>query len=213
MDDIQKSLEDSIEEASLSTITDTFIDIDIDEWQTIIGDLSNNEIVKNVPVLKWLVALYKTSKTISTVFLIKKIALFLYQLKDIPGEERQRFLHKMNNTERRKFLENLMLILDKHDNFTKSEILGKLFEAFIREELTQAEFSQLNYATNLINVDSINQLTNFYLHGVDLPVELLYNFGFLQLISIDNSSIGTYGGGQPRYLRNSLGQKFVEILS
>ncbi len=90
MDDIQKSLEDSIEEASLSTITDTFIDIDLDEWQTIIGDLSNNEIVKNVPVLKWLVALYKTSKTISTVFLIKKIALFLYQLKDIPGEERQR---------------------------------------------------------------------------------------------------------------------------
>jgi hypothetical protein len=120
----------------------------------------------------------------------------------------------MNSKERRKFLENLMLILEKHDNFTKSEILGKLFEAFIREELTHEEFSRLNYATNLISVDSINDLSNFYQRGIDLPVELLYNFGFLQLVDIDTSTIVTAAlGGKPSSLRNSLGKKFVEILS
>ncbi len=213
MDDIQKSLEDSIEDASLSTITNTFLDIDIDEWQNVLGDLSNNEVVKNVPILKWLAALYSTSKTISTHLLMKKIARFLYQLKDIPIEERQSFLNKMNSKDRRKLLDNLILILEKHDNFTKSDILGKLFEAFIRGELTQEEFSKLNYATNLINVDSIKELLKFYGGDTILPVEVIYNFGFLQLISIDNSLLGTYGGGQPRYLGNSLGRKFVVMLS
>ena len=71
--------------------------------------------------------------------------------------------------------------------------------------------------TSLINVDSITELINFYRAGSNsassLPVELLYYFGFLQLIRIDNSLIGTYGGGQPRYHKNSLGEKFVEILT
>jgi hypothetical protein len=50
--------------------------------------------------------------------------------------------------------------------------------------------------------------------GEDLQpsTALLYGYGFLQLLEIDNSQIGAYGGGAPKFVQNELGKKYIAII-
>jgi hypothetical protein len=90
-----------------------------------------------------------------------------------------------------------------------------LFAALIREDLSKAEYLTLTHATTTIDVDSLPALRSFY-GGVTEdsppPTALLYGYGFLQLLEIDNSSLGTYGGGQPKFVKNELGKKYIAIV-
>jgi hypothetical protein len=98
-----------------------------------------------------------------------------------------------------------------HEVLRKSEIQGRLFAALIREELNKAEYLTLTHATTTIDVDSLPELRSFY-GGVTVPsTALLYAYGLLQLVEIDNSSVGTYGGGGPKFVQNNLGKKYIAI--
>ena len=64
-----------------------------------------------------------------------------------------------------------------------------------------------------MNMGALPSLVNFYKSESNglLTQEQIYNFIFLQLIGIDNSKIGTYGGGGPEYKKNRFGLILVEI--
>jgi hypothetical protein len=67
----------------------------------------------------------------------------------------------------------------------------------------------------MINLQSLPKLTKFYAGQLDpsQATSLLYGLGFLDLVEVDNSSIGTYDGGPPNFLKTPLGQKYVDLLS
>jgi hypothetical protein len=143
--------------------------------------------------------------------LAKKIARFLLQLREISPDDRQAFLTKLEGDERERIVDGLILVLERHEALRKSEIQGRLFAALIREDLSKAEYLTLTHATTTIDVDSLPALRSFYAGVTVPPTALLYGYGFLQLLDIDNSSIGTYGGGPPKFAQNEIGEKYIAI--
>jgi hypothetical protein len=90
-----------------------------------------------------------------------------------------------------------------------------MFAALIRGELSHREYLQLTHATSTINIDSLRDLVSFY--GDRLTVDkagmsLLYSFAFVQLVEVDQSNIGAFGGGDVSFRKIELGQKYVDLL-
>ena len=180
-----------------------------------LGAVAGEEILPEIPIVKWLYGVFKTSKAISNALLAKKVVRFLFQLKEISPEDRQAFLSKLEGDERERRVDSLILVLERHEVLSKSEIQGRLFAPLIREDLSKVEYLTLTHATTTIDVDSLPTLRSFYSGaGEDLQpsTALLYGYGFLQLLEIDNSQIGAYGGGAPKFVQNELGKKDIAII-
>ena len=77
----------------------------------------------------WIFKTYKAGVTISELILSKKIALFLQEISTISYEDIEKFRQQIDNDGNfnRKVGENLLLLLDRQDQFEKSSMLGKLF--------------------------------------------------------------------------------------
>ena len=64
---------------------------------------------------------------------LKKIARFLVQLREIPSERREEFARRLEEDPRfrERLAENLLLVLDRLDDSSKPELIGKIFRAYI----------------------------------------------------------------------------------
>lgn len=208
-------LEQSISSDELSQLADEGIEAAFAVTEGI-GDLVADEILPEIPIIKSLYAVVKASRGISDILLAKKVIRFLLQLQTISQEEREEFLSKLNSDDRERILGNLMLVLQRHETLQKSEIQGRLFAALIKGELKKQEYLLLTHATSMVNPQALPDLAKFYAGQLDVDpatTSLLYSFGFLQLVELDNSALGTYGGGQPAFQKTSLGQKYVDMVS
>jgi len=180
-----------------------------------IGAVASEEILPEIPIVKSLYALVKASRAISNALLARKVVRFLFQLKDISAQKRRAFLGRLEGDERERIVDSLILVLERHEVLRKSEIQGRLFAALIREELSKAEYLTLTHATTTIDVESLPALHSFYSGTAEdsqKSTALLYGYGFLQLLDIDNSKIGAFGGGTPEFVQNELGKKYVAIV-
>ncbi len=213
MDEIAKSLNESIEGSYIEAFKDPLVDLS----QIALDELLKSDLLKEIPVVKTLLAIPATWRGISDYLLIKKILEFLFQLNSISSEEKSKFLKSLESHEREKIIGQLVLVLEKHESYEKSKIQGKLFKALIKNKLTNIEYFALTYALTMLNTDNLERLVNFYIKvqpgtSPEMDASLLYNFVFLQLIKVDNSSIGTWGGGGPQFKHNELGKKFIDAI-
>jgi len=139
---------------------------------------------------------------------------FLFQPETISQEQREAFISKLEKNDRERILENLMLVLEKHEALQKSEIQGRLFAGYVRGELDQREYFDLTHATSMINVESLPDLAKFYAGEISVDAStssLFYSFGFLRLLELDNSKLGAFGGGSTEFQKTELGQKYVRL--
>lgn len=215
MDKISKDLSKTIEESTLQGVNQSLEDVLSETGETIINKATEN-IIEGIPIVKTLIIVPSIFKGISNYLLCKKIIRFLTQIESISVEERKKFLDELQN--RQEIIENLMLVIEKHDNYAKSEIQGKIFRDFVKGLINEQDYNSLTYATSIINTQNLERLINFYKNvqpgtSPQMTAELLYYFSFLQLITVDNSQIGLLGGGGPRFKHNDLGKKYVELIS
>lgn len=167
--------------------------------------------------MKTLVAIGRATKSISTALLTRKIVRFLTQLQSIDAAERAAFLGKLDGKDRERIIGELLLVLERHETLRKSEIQGKLFAALVREQLTNREYLDLTHTTGAVNVEALDELIRFYTGNLAWAnannAQAAYSFAFLQLVGIDNSQIGAYGGGSPEVTMIPLGKKYIDILT
>lgn len=174
------------------------------------------DVMPAIPILRTLYALAKAVGNISNRLLTKKIVRFLTQLQDVDLQQREAFLARLEGSEREEIIENLLLVLEKHETLRKSDIQGRLFAAWIRDKLSQREYLDLTHATSMINVESLEDLMAIYAgtHADDPEnAQLIYSFAVLQLVGIDNSALGGYGGGEIMVRKVPLGEKYIDALS
>lgn len=213
MSDLGEELERSIASSELAPLNEGQIEEMFGAVDSV-GALLGEELLPEIPVIKSIFALMKAGRSISDALLAKKIIRFLSQLDGISPEDRENFLSKLEGQDRERIVGNLLLVLEKHESFLKSEIQGRLLGALIKGELEKHEYLLLTHATSMINVQSLPDLTKFYGGQLDpsQATSLLYGFGFLELVAVDNSSIGTYGGGGPKFQETALGRKYVGLV-
>jgi hypothetical protein len=124
----------------------------------------------------------KAGRSVSDALLAQKIIRFLSQLDGISQKDREDFLTRIEGEDRERIIGNLLLVLEKHEAFLKSEIQGMLFGALIKGELERDEYLDLTHATSMINLQSLPKLTKFYAGQLDpsQATSLLYGLGFLR---------------------------------
>lgn len=99
-------------------------------------------VLKDIPGFGWLVKGYGVVNTVRDRLFLKKVAMFLYGVGQIGENERREFRDRLGADEGycRKVGENLVLLLDRQDNFDKAYILGKVFYGYIRTRIDYATF-------------------------------------------------------------------------
>jgi len=173
-----------------------------------------DNLAKEIPVIKSVYAFVSVIKGYTDYILMKKIICFLNELDTISEVKKKKFLNDLNSNQRERIVESLVLLLDKHEYYERSQWQGKLFNAFISGKIIKSEYDTLTYAVNNILLNKMSVIIKIYSHEKNMHISESekIHFSSLQLLSFNSSSVGLWDGGAPTYDKNEVGQKFVDII-
>lgn len=153
---IGSNLIKTLEIKDLQALTRDIAELGIDK-------ILDNDLIKEVPIVKTIHALYKTGVSVRDRILVKKIVLFLSNCSTISTQEKEAFIVKLeeNDKHAEEVGEHLFLILDKLNSFDKPKYLALLFVAFMKGQLTIVEFEFLSETLDRIDRMILNKLIEF----------------------------------------------------
>lgn len=168
---------------------------------------------EDIPYVNTLIAAVKFPRTLSDYLLGKKVYEFLYN-SNLSQAKYQKFKEKFTKADQEKIWERVVFSINSHDDKLKSQIIGKLFDALVDDELYEPDFFSLVHATNSLNLKDLDLLFDTYASwGANtLGTRYAYTFATLGLVDIDNSTVGVMGGGGPKYPLNQLGWQYCGIV-
>lgn len=123
-----------------------------DYAEIIIDSFLDDSFLKEIPIVGTIMDGIKFVNSINKNITAKKLMKILFQLKDVPVEDRQKMINKINESEKYQSTVGEMLweIIDKVDNEGKPEVIGRLFRAFILEKISYESFLKASYTVNSI---------------------------------------------------------------
>ena len=176
-------------------------------------------LLRDIPVLGTLVALFRTGSTIRDRIFTAKVIRFLVGLAQIPIDERERFLKEhAQKADKNRLGETLVLLLDRLDDMQKPEALSRLFAGYILGQYDLETFRRLATALDRIPLSALSPLRSFYevqalgLQSPSLLGEHNGQFVVAGLIDIEFHRTGPTGGPGGRYAKNALGELFLKVL-
>ncbi len=204
---------DSFNKEFSKSILNKGADISKDLAEIGLDSILNDGLLKDVPVISALTALFKMGKTISGSHFIKKLILFLYEFNNasIDSDKLELFKNKFesNKNYEKKVLESLILIIDRFDKEFKSKIFALLFSEYLNETYSWDEFQDLSRIIELLFISDIkiiryliekNQslmikeinIKDFSSGTISGAIERLKTYGFLTLYKDIYDDEGTY---------------------
>jgi hypothetical protein len=165
----------SVKSGAINELSPDVLDIGLDL-------LTKSEVLNDIPVFGIAFKGFSLYQNVTEAFFIKKLLKFLYELKDIPLLERERFVTEIEiNKETNKAGEKLLVTLNRLNDIEKAEIIGRLFKKTI---LGKIEFSTFNRLTHIIDNAYINDIkllkNNIHLGYIDEDIKSnLHQVGLL----------------------------------
>lgn len=155
--DLGTSLIESVSQAGA-------VDVAADVGELALDSVLDVGLLKDVPVFGWLVKFYGAFRTVRDQLFLKKVASFLHGTRSASQEVRDRFRKKMKADPafRRKVGECLILLLERHDHFDKSSILGKVFTAYMRGEIEYEAFLRIATSVDRVPITDLRRLSQYH---------------------------------------------------
>jgi hypothetical protein len=121
-------------------------------------------VLKDVPVFGWLFKAHGVATTIRDRIFLSKIAKFLQATASLSDSDRTQFQEKLAADPEfcRKVGENLVLLLDRHDNMDKARILGKVFSGYLRGAIDYDSFLKIASAVDRALISDLKGLEEHY---------------------------------------------------
>lgn len=147
-----------------------------------IDQIIDNGILKDIPVVGWIVKGLSFTQSISDRILYHKILRFLFELEKINEADRQKFREKIQKEAgyRRKVGEHLLILINKIDAFDKVSLLAKCFEYHISGSIDLLYFIDLSHIierSSLADLKALcvpkNQVVRFKSVGVAVACGIL----------------------------------------
>jgi len=179
---IEKEMGLTVQNTDLSIINEDMLEFGLDFFL-------EEGVLRDLPVIGAVTGVYKFGRSIQTAHFTKKIVNFLFELKPTTIDERNEFIKSIE--EESGYLENvgeqLILIIEKTDNFYKAKLLGKLLTASIKKEITYQEFLYLGHMVNNNHLQHLRALKNtfddgkYYIHKLsDFEISSLIRGGIME---------------------------------
>lgn len=229
---IEKCLSGSFGES----LKENTVDIAIDYMEMGLDSVMEDGLLKDVPIVSTVVALYKVGNSFKERHNLKKLYIFIDEInkrivnKERLNEYKEKF--QANDKYRNKEIEYLLVLIDRYINYDKPQMLAKLYLAYldgiiIWEELTMyAEVIDRFLITdcNMLVSDSeifvtyLNVGTESFLRLVALGLMVdesnnsMFDDDFENGIAITSSAISRTKLKERKYKRTEFGQKLAEIL-
>lgn len=145
-------------------------------WSRSVGDITTEGMdilfdsalqegpLRDIPVVGWLVKTYGAMNTVRDWLLVRKILRFLRGTQATTAEERRAFAERMeaDPAYQRKVGEELFLLLDRHETVDKSELLGRVFAALIRQEVAYEEYQRYAFIIDQLFLQDLLHLERHY---------------------------------------------------
>lgn len=202
-------------------------------WHSGLGDISESilelplncvlkdENLKDIPIVGYL---FKASNLIISIrdrLFLQKILNFLKELNSIDIKTRKQFIKKIESDLKfkNKLTSNLLLLIERQENIDKASILGKVFRAYINEEVDYRMFIRLSSVIDNSFIEDLLHLISYYknLEEIEISIgENLYRSGLVDLNhGIKDLDENNYVMGYTvkHYLANDLGNTLVRILN
>ena len=186
-----------------------------------IDSILDNESLKEIPIIKTFIGVGKIIKSIRERNLMKNLAIFINELNSGKIDKEKLSKHKeelrQNPRKAEKELGRILIILEQTIDNIKSSILGKLYKAYINQEIDWDGFAEFSEITNRLFMFDINILNvmwskeyNAYIEQKDdnFRIERMYSLGIIgNIFPSINETKHLHG----RVL-NGLGKKYCDII-
>lgn len=191
---------------------------------TIMENINDNEILKEIPIVKTIVSIIKISHSIYERNTLKNIIIFINELNSgsINKEKLKKYKERIqkDNKKCEKELGRILIILDSYIENFKSTLLSKAFKAYINERINWKEFCEISEIIDRIFIEDLevlklicsgeirdtSNIKNLY------KVERLNSIGIVSLTT-KSIVIGNIGSRTDSYINLSdLGKTFTEII-
>jgi hypothetical protein len=155
--ELNESLFDTLRASELNEVVGDALEIALDS-------VLEEGILKEIPIISAIVRLGKTTVAIRDRILVKKLLLFLRGISEVSQEERAQFVSKLetNHSFRTLVGETLILLIDRHDHLGKPEILAKIFNGYIREEIDYDTYLRLATSVDKTFIEDLRSLFEYY---------------------------------------------------
>lgn len=204
------------------TIFENSADIGIDFLEIALDELTENETIKEIPVVGTIVKLGKTAIAINDRRLIKKMLIFIQEVNsgNIPEEKLVEHCEKLKNNpkKKQKELEYVIAILDKQIEYEESKLFAKLYIAYLKQDITWEIFncfSDLLDRLVLYDLDVLLEIYNIYSYDEkdDPDVAQMSRLNSLGLVQYFNGTVVMIGNNKNIKGRISCtGKLFCKVL-
>ena len=197
-------------------------DTAVDYCEIAIDTIFTDETIKEIPVLKTIYSVFKTTKNVKDFLLLKRINAFINGCGNISEGKRSRFILKMGDEKFcTKVGEKILLLVDKVDEVEKAELIGKAFVLFIEDKIEIPFYFRL---CSMIDRCFYDDLKTLYLFSDErtiitsknelvetISLESLSAVGLLSTFGIDGGDFALKNSGI-RYGLNSYSEILKSIL-
>lgn len=171
-----------------SIATDKFGSIGRDLGEVALDSLLKEGVLRDIPVLNTILALYQAGVEIHHQLFVRKIINFLKELSSVSPEKRQKFVKEIE--EKREFGETILLLIQRADSLQKPAILGRLLSHHILGNISRQFVTRLSFMVDRVYISDLNYLLNFK-PGVQSDPDIaasLHSVGLLRFAGIDIST-------------------------
>jgi hypothetical protein len=133
------------------------VELSAELLEPLIDTLTDNQILKDVPVLGSAVKIAMLGKTITDRIFLAKVRRFLTAIDPATVTKARKFAEELASGEEDavRTAEVLILALDEINDLEKAPILAALFAAFLSGEITKADFRRITAAVNSAVADDL----------------------------------------------------------
>lgn len=194
--------------------------------EALLDSQTENEFVKELPIVGWVMKSIGVVDKIKTKFLVNKILYFLKGISSISEYELRSFETKYlsNPKSIEKFYESLLISIDRLNHLDKSEIIASLFKSLIRGKIDNAFFFRsVNIVESIFIEDLKEYLTGrlaFTYTEIHEKANINQTFLFYGLITShivtqENATKRVHQEAELRFhfVYSSFGQKFIKECS
>ena len=189
-----------------------------------IDSVLNDEIIKEIPILKSLLSAGKITKSIRERNYMKNLVIFLNELNsgNIDEKKLKKHQEELNSNPKKaeKELGRVLIILDQTIDNIKSSIIGKIYKEYINQTIEWDLFVEFSEITNRLYVNDLRILKLIYAgilsdtsNRTDLyRIERLNSLGVIGLTP-KIILIGTNDSRQDSYVTlNKIGKIYSDII-
>ena len=125
--------------------------------EVFVHSLIEDGIAKDIPIIGTVIGLGKASIGIKEILFLKKIIYFISELKDIPAIKRHKMIEEIDNSGkfRTKVGEKLLYIIDKCEDYEKSQLIALLFSAFLSKRISYDEFLRASHIVDQVILEDL----------------------------------------------------------